>query len=154
LEVKTYKRAIGFDIKMAWLGISRMYNERASREGINTNIGFVLLHIDDKEGTPATKIAPLMGMEPRSLTRMLARMEEQKLIKKVPDQNDRRMVRIVPTEKGLEVKAVAKEVVIGFNKRLYNSIPPENLETFFTVIDQINTLIKTHNHDDSRESLP
>ncbi|MEM8889552.1 MAG: MarR family transcriptional regulator, partial [Bacteroidota bacterium] len=65
VKIKEKKRAICFDIKTTWLAISRMYNVPSQLEGITTNIGFVLLHIDDKIGTPATKIAPMMGMEPR-----------------------------------------------------------------------------------------
>jgi len=148
VDVKTLKqRAIGFDIKITWLAISRMYNNLALREGINTNIGFVLLHIDDDNGTPATKIAPMMGMESRSLTRMLAKMEAQGLIRRQQDPNDGRMVRIFPTELGLQAKAIAKEVVIGFNKDVYNAIPDEKLDVFFEVIDQINEVIKERNND-------
>lgn len=143
MDVKALKqRAIGFDLKITWLAISRMYNNIATQEGINTNIGFVLLHIDDEKGTPATKIAPMMGMESRSLTRMLAKMEEQGLIRREQDPTDGRMVRIFPTERGLQAKAVAKNVVIAFNKDLYKAIPDEKLEVFFEVIDQINEVIK------------
>ncbi|MDB4286113.1 MarR family transcriptional regulator [bacterium] len=143
-RVKSDRRAIGFDIKMAWLAISRMYNSEASQSGIiNTSMGFVLLHIDDNQGTPATKIAPLMGMEPRSLTRMLANMEEKKLVYRQPDEHDRRMVRIFPTEFGLEIKAVAKAVVIDFNKELYENISIEKLETFFEVLDSIREITKS-----------
>ncbi|MEL6134119.1 MAG: MarR family transcriptional regulator, partial [Bacteroidota bacterium] len=74
-----------------------MYNAEANLGDITTNIGFVLLHIDEENGTPATKIAPLMGMEARSLTRMLAKLEERNLIYRVPDEHDRRMVRIFLT---------------------------------------------------------
>ncbi|RMG75798.1 MAG: MarR family transcriptional regulator [Bacteroidetes bacterium] len=121
-----------------------MYNVQAAKEDITTNIGFVLLHIDEENGTPATKIAPLMGMETRSLTRMLARLEERNLIHRVPDQNDRRMVRIFLTEEGKHKKAVSKDVVIGFNKQLYQHIPAEDLETFFSVIDRMHDIIQTN----------
>ncbi len=43
----------------------------------------LLSHGDD--GTPATKIAPQMGLEPRSLTRLLKSMEDQKLIVRKAD---------------------------------------------------------------------
>lgn len=143
MDVKALKqRAIGFDLKITWLAISRMYNNIAQNEGINTNIGFVLLHIDDENGTPATKIAPMMGMESRSLTRMLAKMEDQGLIRREQDPTDGRMVRIFPTKLGLQAKAISKEVVIGFNKDLYNAIPQEKLNVFFEVIDEINEVIK------------
>ncbi len=120
-----------------------MYNSLAQKIGITTNIGFVLLHIDEREGTPATKIAPLMGMESRSLTRMLARLEEKDLIYRQADDYDKRMVRIFLTEEGLKKKARSKEVVIGFNKEVYSSIPQEKLDTFFEVIDQIHEIIHT-----------
>lgn len=142
---KEKKRAICFDIKVAWLAISRMYNTQAEMADITTNIGFVLLHIDEN-GTPATKIAPIMGMEARSLTRMLAKLEERKLIYRVPDLTDRRMVRIFLTEEGKRKKAISKEVVIAFNKTLYNNIPKEQLDTFFHVLDHIHEIIKTNNH--------
>ena len=146
------KRAIGFDIKIAWLAIARMYNSEAVKEGITTNIGFVLLHIDEENGTPATKIAPLMGMEPRSLSRMLARLEQKEYIYRQADKKDRRMVRIFLTKEGLEKKAAAKKVVIAFNKLLYNKIEPNKLDVFFDVMDTIHEVIKEQNHADSRES--
>lgn len=123
-----------------------MYNSKATEQGITTNIGFVLLHIDEVNGTPATKIAPLMGMESRSLTRMLARLEERKLIYRQPDPNDRRVVRIFLTQEGLDAKAITKEVVINFNKALYQQISPEDMDTFFRVIDSIHEVINSYDH--------
>jgi len=142
VRIKEKKRAICFDIKVAWLAIARMYNVKAHKEGITTNIGFVLLHIDEVNGTPATKIAPLMGMEARSLTRMLAKLEERGLIYRKPDKTDRRMVRIFLTELGQEAKTQTKEVVIDFNKLLYNDLPKEDLDGFFRVIDHVHATIK------------
>lgn len=147
MEVKTKdkRRSVDLDIKVAWLAIARMYNKKASLAEITTNIGFVLLHINEKEGTPATKIAPLMGMEARSLTRMLAKLEERGFIYRVPDEKDRRMVRIFLTDEGLTYKSLVKEVVIDFNKKIYNAIPEKDLEAFFRVIDSIYSIIDKEN---------
>lgn len=142
LNAKQDRRAIDFDIKVAWLAIARMYNARAVPQGLTTNVGFVLLHIDNAEGTPATKIAPLMGMEPRSLSRMLARLQERNLIYRVADKKDGRMVRIFLTEEGLRLKQVAREVVIDFNKKVYAHIPEDQLAVFFSVMDQMMGLIE------------
>ena len=149
VKIKEKRRAVCFDIKVAWLAIARMYNAKALMADITTNIGFVLLHIDEENGTPATKIAPLMGMETRSLTRMLARLEERRMIYRAPDKKDGRMVRIFLTEEGLRKKAQAKEVVIDFNKELYNSIPQEQMDNFFQVLDTIHEVIKFKNHASS-----
>ncbi|MEL6252217.1 MAG: MarR family transcriptional regulator [Bacteroidota bacterium] len=149
VKIKEKKRAICFDIKTTWLAISRMYNVPSQLEGITTNIGFVLLHIDDKIGTPATKIAPMMGMEPRSLTRMLAKLEERDYIYREPDKFDKRKVQIFLTPLGLQKKNRAKEVVIGFNKKLYNDFSEEDLDIFFHVLDSIHKILNTYDHASS-----
>jgi hypothetical protein len=46
-----------YNIKTAWHSIFRMYNAAGLKHDITTSIGFVLLNIDSREGTPATKIA-------------------------------------------------------------------------------------------------
>ncbi|MBK6266679.1 MarR family transcriptional regulator [Marivirga sp. S37H4] len=135
------EESIDYNIKAAWHAISRMYNQQAVQYGITTSIGFVLLNINTKEGTPATKIAPLMGLESRSLTRMLKSMEEKGFIYKKPDAEDKRSVRIYLTELGVEKKEISRKTVKAFNEAVFNKISPEKLEVFFDVILQINQLI-------------
>jgi len=104
-------------------------------------MAFVVLNIDPTEGTPATKIAPLMGLESRSLTRMLKSMEEKGFIYRQKDPNDGRSVRIFLTETGLEKRRVSREAVIRFNEVIRQSIATEKLEAFFEVLTKINQLI-------------
>jgi MarR family transcriptional regulator, organic hydroperoxide resistance regulator len=136
------EETIDYNIKVAWHGIARMYNQAGQNDGITTSIGFVLLNIDSDEGTPATKIAPLMGLEARSLTRMLKNMEERELIYKMPDPNDGRSVRIFLTDKGKFQKNLSKRVVIAFNEMVIDQVPQEKLKVFFEVITQINQIIE------------
>jgi DNA-binding MarR family transcriptional regulator len=133
--------SIDYNIKAAWHAISRMYNQQAVKYGITTSIGFVLLNINTKEGTPATKIAPLMGLESRSLTRMLKSMEEKGLIYKQPDPDDKRSVRIFLTELGIEKKGISRITVKTFNEAVIDSITPKELEIFFEVIFKVNKII-------------
>ncbi|WP_226389740.1 MarR family winged helix-turn-helix transcriptional regulator [Penaeicola halotolerans] len=136
------EESIDYNIKAAWHAIARMYNQQAVKQDITTSIGFVLLNIDSQAGTPATKIAPLMGLEARSLTRMLKSMEEKGLIYKKPDPNDGRSVRIFLTPLGKEKKEISKIVVKLFNNKIYELVPREKLEVFFEVIKQISQVIE------------
>lgn len=136
------EETVDYNIKASWHAISRMYNQEAMQYDITTSIGFVLLNIDAEEGTPATKIAPLLGLEARSLTRMLKSMEEKGLIYRQADPADRRLVRIFLTEKGKGKKEVSRRTVRAFNKAVKESIPQEKLETFYEVIHQINKVIE------------
>ncbi|GAA4366470.1 MarR family transcriptional regulator [Hymenobacter saemangeumensis] len=119
-----------------------MYNIQAAQNDITTSIGFVLLNIDQENGTPATKIAPLLGLETRSLTRILRSMEEKGLIYKQADSVDKRSVRIFLTDLGLEKKEVSRQTVRHFNLKIREKISQSQLDVFFKVAGQITGMIE------------
>lgn len=139
------EETLDYHIKTTWHAISRMYNQQAVKEDITTSIGFVLLNISSKDGTPATKIAPLMGLEARSLTRVLKNMEEKGLIYRKPDENDGRSVRIFLTDLGKEKKEVSRTVVLAFNEAVLGEISKDKLKVFFEVIETVNKIIEKNN---------
>ncbi|MBD8488886.1 MarR family transcriptional regulator [Echinicola sp. CAU 1574] len=136
------EETVDFHIKTAWHAISRMYNQKAADEGFTTSIGFVLININSKEGTPATKIAPLMGLEARSLTRMLKSMEEKGLICRKPDISDKRSVRIFLTPEGKRKKEKSIETIQAFNHSIREVVSERELEKFFDVFQKINQIIE------------
>ncbi len=136
------EETIDYHVRAVWYGIFRMYNQIGLPHDISTSLGFVLLNIHSEEGTPATKIAPLMGMEARSLTRMLKSMEAKGLIYKQQDEQDRRSVRIFLTEEGKRKKDIARRTVRGFNEEMRQIIPKEDLEAFFRVMTTVNQHIQ------------
>ncbi|WP_046244849.1 MarR family winged helix-turn-helix transcriptional regulator [Hymenobacter terrenus] len=136
------EETVDYNIKVAWHAISRMYNTQAAQNDITTSIGFVLLNIDQEKGTPATKIAPLLGLETRSLTRILRSMEEKGLIYKQADSVDKRSVRIFLTPVGLEKKEISRQTVRHFNLKMREKIPQSQLDVFFKVAAQITGMIE------------
>ncbi|MBX2964925.1 MAG: MarR family transcriptional regulator [Cyclobacteriaceae bacterium] len=139
------EETIDYHIRAAWHGIARMYNQQAVKYNVTMAIGFVLLNIDVEHGTPATKIAPLMGLEPRSLTRLLKTLEEQGAIYREVDKNDKRSVRIFLTEEGKKGRERSKETVLRFNEAVREEIPEEKLKVFFDVIQNISSIIERNN---------
>jgi DNA-binding MarR family transcriptional regulator len=137
------EETVDYNIKVAWHAISRMYNTQAAQNDITTSIGFVLLNIDQERGTPATKIAPLLGLETRSLTRILRSMEEKGLIYKQADSVDKRSVRIFLTPLGLEKKEISRQTVRHFNLKIREKIPQSQLDVFFKVSAQITGMIES-----------
>lgn len=144
------EETIDYNIKASWHAISRMYNQKAIKHGITTSIAYVLLNISSSEGTPATKIAPLIGLEARSLTRMLKNLEEKGLIYREKDPNDGRSVRVFLTEKGYEKKGITIKTVKAFNSYIRQRVEPEKLNAFFEVIGRINEMVE---HDDELKEL-
>jgi DNA-binding MarR family transcriptional regulator len=139
------EETVDYQIKAAWHAIARMYNQQALKYGGTMSIGFALLNIHTEEGTPATKIAPLMGLEARSLTRLLNSMEEKGLIYRVTDKIDKRSVRVRLTKEGKKSKERAKQTVLRFNDAVRAEIPAAKLDEFFQVLQGINRIIEKNN---------
>ena len=128
-------------LRATWQAISKMYNEEAKNYGLTMAIGFTLLSIDPKGGTPSTTLGPKMGMEATSLSRILKNIAEKGYIQRKRNPNDGRGVLIYLTPLGLEKREESKEVVLRFNKVVKEHTSQEDLSGFFKVIETINKLI-------------
>jgi DNA-binding MarR family transcriptional regulator len=132
---------IDYALRATWQAVARMYNEEARRFDSTMAVGFTLLSIDPKTGTPSTALGPKMGMEATSLSRILKAMEEKGLIRRRPNPEDGRGVLIHLTDFGLEKRMDSKDVVLRFNEAVRQETTEEELEGFFSVIGKINQLI-------------
>ncbi len=118
-----------------------MYNEEARHYGLTMAIGFTLLSIDPKKGTPSTALGPKMGMEATSLSRILKSIEERGYIERRPNPNDGRGVLIHLTALGLEKRKDSKDVVLQFNEVVREHAVEEDIQGFFKTMEVINKLI-------------
>lgn len=139
------EETVDYNIKAAWHAIARMYNQQALKYEGTMSMGFALLNIHSDEGTAATKIAPLMGLEARSLTRLLKSMEEKGLIYRKADKVDKRSVRILLTKEGKKMKENSKETVLRFNEVVREEVSNQKLTVFFEVLQNINQIIDKNN---------
>lgn len=127
-------------LRSTWLTIQKMYNEQASKFNSTMVMGFTLLSIDPKQGTPSTSLGPKMGIEPTSLSRTLKNLEERGLVTRKPNPDDGRSVLILLTEDGLQMRNVSKEVVLSFYGTIQERISPEEMNVFFSVLQKINAI--------------
>lgn len=145
------RETVDYHIKATWHSLTKMYNQAAIQLETSQTIGYVLINID-KEGTPATKIAPLLGMEPTSLSRLLKSMEKKGLIYKEIDETDKRIVRIFLTEYGLIKRTLAKKTIIAFNEKILKKVKKSDLKVFYKVIEAINEIANEEKATESKEN--
>ena len=136
---------IDYVLRATWQAVAKMYNEEAKGFGSTMAVGFTLLSIDPKTGTPSTALGPKMGMEATSLSRILKRMEDKGLIYRKPNPADGRGVLIHLTDFGLEKREDSKDAVLRFNDAVKANIPNEKLDNFFEVMETINRLVVEKN---------
>lgn len=150
--MEQYSPTIDFLLRVAWSSVSKMYNDKAKKYDFTMVSGLTLLSIDPKKGTPSTSLGPKMGVGATSLTRILKQLEEDKLIIKIPNKVDRRIVTVVLTENGKKYRDYCKEMVLKFNQSINELIPEEKMNIFKEVIETIsrfadnNTLDLDLNH--------
>lgn len=136
---------IDYALRATWQSVARMYNEEAKKFDSTMAVGFTLLSIDPKTGTPSTALGPKMGMEATSLSRILKRMEELGLIERRPNPKDGRGVLIYLTDFGLEKRKDSKDVVLKFNETVRAHVQQEKLDSFFEVMEVIDQLVSEKN---------
>jgi len=138
------KRTVCFDTRLTWLNIARIYHSEAETYGLSVSSAYLLVHIDP-QGMPVTQIAPRLGMEPSSTTRMINKLENDGLIERYrPDKADRRQVLLRLTAQGMAAQEIAKERVRHFNRFIRQKLGDHKLAVFFECIDAINELMRDH----------
>ena len=126
-----------YQLRKSWLNISKLYNELATEHGGTMSMAFLLIAIDDENGIPVTRIAPRLGMEPNSLSRILKSMEEKGFISRDRTSDDRRMSYVKLTPKGEDMRVVAMKAVYRLEKAIIEDLSPEDLNGFFKVAGHI-----------------
>ena len=104
---------VDYALRATWQAVTKMYNEEAKNYETTMAIGFTLLSIDPKTGTPSTALGPKMGMEATSLSRIIKSIEAKGLIERKPNPDDGRGVLIHLTELGLEKRKLSMVNVLS-----------------------------------------
>jgi MarR family transcriptional regulator, organic hydroperoxide resistance regulator len=129
------EKMIIYKIRESWLQISKFYDKMAEDYGVSLSMAFVLIALSEEEGTPVTKVAPRIGMEPNSLSRILKKLVEDGLIQKKETKKDKRKVLLLLTEKGKQMREIALRAVFKLESSLQKRLKDETKETFFQVVD-------------------
>lgn len=131
-------KTFDYALRSTWQSVSNMYNKAAYKFDSTMATGFALLSIEP-EGTPSTALGPKMGMENTSLSRLLNSLEERNFIERKPNPNDGRGRLVYLTKLGLKKREISKKIVLEFNKSISEQLTNSQINTFFKVINCINT---------------
>ena len=141
------KDTVDYFLKVVWQNISNTYNQIASGFGITQAIGYMLINIDDVDGTAVSNLAALLGVKATSLSRMLNNMEEANLIYRETSVGDKRSVKVFLTDFGKEKKHLAKGVVRKFNEYLDEHFTKKEKETFINLLIKLNDITVAYTVD-------
>jgi MarR family transcriptional regulator, organic hydroperoxide resistance regulator len=135
-----HQETIDYFLKVVWQTVANRYNQLASEFGITQSIGYLLINIDEHEGTTVSQVAALLGLKSTSLSRMLINLEDMGLIYRESNKGDKRSVKIYLTPLGKEKRHLARVVVRKFNDYLNEHISDADKQQLTETLKKINQL--------------
>jgi DNA-binding MarR family transcriptional regulator len=135
-----HQETIDYFLKVGWQTMANRYNQIVTEFGITQSIGYLLINIDEQEGTTVSQAASLLGLKSTSLSRMLNLLVETGLIYRESNQGDKRSVKIYLTELGKEKRHLARVVVKQFNNYLNKHINEHDKQYLIDMLKKINRL--------------
>ena len=134
------QETIDYFLKIVWQTVANRYNQLVTEFGITQSIGYLLINIDEQEGTTVSKAAALLGLKSTSLSRMLNQLEKTGLIYRGSNPGDKRSVKIYLTELGKEKRHLARGIVKQFNNYLNDHINEADKQNLINMLEKINQL--------------
>ena len=138
--MKHNHETIDYLLKIIWQNMANRYNQLVADFGITQSIGYVLINIDEKEGTTVSQVAALLGLKSTSLSRMLSQLEKMDLIYRQSNEGDKRSVKIYLTDLGKQKRQLARGVVKQFNTYLNEHLSDKEKLQLTKTLKKINEL--------------
>ncbi len=135
-----HQETIDYFLKIVWQTVANRYNQLVADFGITQSIGYLLINIDENDGTTVSQAAALLGLKSTSLSRMLRQLEQMGLIYRELNEGDKRSVKIYLTLLGKEKRSLARGLVREFNNYLNSHISDNEKEYLIKTLKKINQL--------------
>jgi MarR family transcriptional regulator for hemolysin len=128
---------IGLQLARASKVVGRAFNAALAEVGGSLPVWLILTTLRRDAHPSQQQLARAVGLEGPTLTRHLDQLEAAGLVRRVPHPDDRRAVRVEPTEAGLALHARMLEVVIAFNRRLTAGLSQSDLARLRELLDAL-----------------
>jgi MarR family transcriptional regulator, transcriptional regulator for hemolysin len=130
-------RELSFMIKDVGRMLGTYADQEVRRLGMTRAQWAVLGRIERHEGLKQSEIAEMLDLQPISLTRLLDRLCENKLIERRPDPQDRRAWRLYLTPAARPLMDQLDELGSELSETILAGISPQQIETLLTDLDRI-----------------
>ena len=143
------KNQLCFALYSATNAVTRYYRFYLKEFGITYPQYLVMLVIWENENITASEIAVKLNLDNATITPILKKLQDQKLISKTRDKNDERVVNIKVTKKGLEIEE--KIALIQDKVACKTHLPKKDFEELKQRLNELSQIMDIS--DEDRESL-
>jgi MarR family transcriptional regulator, transcriptional regulator for hemolysin len=133
---------IGLQLARVSKSVGRAFNDALAEVGGSLPVWLILTTLRGEAHPSQQRLARAVGIEGPTLTRHLDQLEAAGFVRRVPQPDDRRAVRVEPTEAGLALHARMLEVVIAFNRRLTAGLAQEDLDRLRVLLETLEANVR------------
>ncbi|WEG72431.1 MarR family winged helix-turn-helix transcriptional regulator [Vagococcus intermedius] len=128
---------IGFIAKDASKTIVDEFNKRLKKNDISNAQWTALFFIGQSNGLSQKELGAKTNSKESSIARLLDRMEQDELCKRIRDPKDRRIIRVSLTPKGEKIRSSLLPIGEKFHQDAIRNISDDELATFKKVLDRM-----------------
>ncbi len=131
------RESIGFVVRQVYRGFARSLQTRIAREGVSIGMWFVLRMLWEEDGLTQRQISARVGINGPTVVMAINSMERAGLVKRTPNQEDRRKTNVFLTRRGHQMKdklwPMAKEVFAV----AFKNIDPKDIAAMGRFLTQV-----------------
>lgn len=121
----------------------RLSVEYGRSHGLSVAEWRVLAHLSRGGAVSVRDIHTAANLEKPRVSRAVARLEAAGFVQKVPGEEDGRLVAISMTDEGARAVAEMLPAALTIDARLRAAVRPEELETFYRVMERMHAVLDT-----------
>ena len=128
---------VNFLLTKAQLTVFRYFKSQLAEFDVTPVQYGILKCLWREDGQMPVQIAACLGLDGSTITGILDRMEIKGLLKRTPDPNDRRALRVIITEQGSKLQEPVEKAIISANQKVLQVLAPEDKEKLFGFLRDI-----------------
>lgn len=126
-----------FNLRIAMKKLDRALAGLLEEFNITAPQSFVLFCLLEEDGSTLKEIGTKAMIDSSSMTVLVDKLENENLVERRLDPEDRRAIRVFLTDKGRELAERALEIGQKFNEYVLSFIPEEHKESFIAGLENL-----------------
>lgn len=117
--------------------VHQQFRTRLSALGVTPVQYAVMSALWKEDNLTPSQIAAAISLDSSTVTGILDRLENKNLLKRMPDPNDRRALRVVLTEEGRALEKPLMQVIVECNETVMEVFTKEEQETLVRLLQRL-----------------
>lgn len=144
-------KSLGYTLHYATRMAMAILQEKIKKHKVAVGQFPILVHLWEAQGITQKALRDLIRVEQPTLANTLKRMERDELIKRVPDEDDKRQWRIYPTQRALDLKDLLQEESRSVNKIIVEGMNKTEQKEFVRLIKIVTSTLEAKLSNDIEE---